>query len=111
MRVWLFGLVIGAGLAVLTTEISLIAMVFAVVAVVFLGLSVRPRYSFLSGGLIGVGGIWLAGTASFLVCQGSVAACGNPYPMAAIASALIIAGLVAGIVTARRTTNGSLKLG
>jgi hypothetical protein len=47
---------------VVTVEISLIGMILAVVAVIFLGLSVPPRYALLSGGLIGIGGVWLVGT-------------------------------------------------
>jgi hypothetical protein len=109
MRVWLVGIALGAVLAVVTTEISLIAMVIGVVAVVLLGLTVPPRYALLSGGLIGVGGVWLAGTASFLNCPDSTAACGNPVPWLGVASAMILAGLVAGIATARGSSRGFLR--
>ena len=101
MRSWLLGLALGAVLTLVTTQISLIAMVAAVVTAVFLGLIVPPRYAFMSGGLIAVGGIWLAGTVPNLNCQLGAATCGNPYPLIALASIFIIGGVIAGLVTAR----------
>lgn len=102
MRTWLLGAALGVLLALVSLEISLIGMVLAVAAVIFLGLTVPPRYAFLSGGLIGIGGLWFGLTASHLPCQGSADACGNPYPFIAIAGALIVVGLIAGIATARQ---------
>jgi len=109
MRLWLFGLALGAVITVVAAEISIIAMVVAVVAVVFLGLTVPPRYGLLSGGLIGVGGVWLVGTASLLGCTGSVAACGNPYPLIGLAAGMVVLGLLAGLATLRGSGHGLLR--
>ena len=87
-------------LAVISVETSLIGMVLAIAAVILLGLKVQPRYAFLSGGLVGIGGLWLVGTLNTLPCQGSAAACGNPFPFIAISGGLVTAGLIAGIATA-----------
>lgn len=98
---WLLGVVVGLGLAFVSVEISLIGMVLAVVALVGFGLAVRPRYAFLSGALIGIGGLWVGATVSTLPCEQSAAACGNPYPLIAIAGALVVIGVIAGVMTAR----------
>lgn len=105
MRLWIVGLAVGVISTVVSAEISIIAIVFAVVAVVFLGFVVPPRYAFLSGGLIGVGAVWLVGTVPLLNCQGTVEACGNPYPLIGLAAALVVIGLVAGLATARASTS------
>ncbi len=108
MRMWLFGAALGIVLAVVSVETSLIGMVLAVAAVIFLGLTVRPRYAFLSGALVGIGGLWLATTVSTLPCEGSVAACGNPYSFIGLAGALVTAGLIAGVATMRQRNGQSL---
>ena len=102
MRIWLFGLVLGVVLTAVATEISLIAMIAAVVVIIFLGLIVPPRYAFLSGGFIGIGGLWLAAIVPTLNCQLGTAACGNPYPLTGLASVLVIFGVIAGLATTRR---------
>jgi hypothetical protein len=107
MRLWIVGLAVGVASTVISAEISIIAVVLAVVAVIFLGLVTPPRYAFLSGGLMGVGAVWLAGTVPLLDCQGTVAACGNPYPLIGLAAALVVIGLVAGLATARASTSRS----
>lgn len=101
MRTWLFGFALGAVLALVSVEISLIGMVLAVAAVIVVGIVMPPRYAFLSGGLVGIGGLWLVGTLSSLPCEGSAAACGNPYPMIGLTATLVLVGLIAGLVTAR----------
>jgi hypothetical protein len=75
-------------------------MVLAIAAVVALGFLVPPRFALLSGGLIGTGGVWLAGTLSSLPCEGALEACGNPYPMIGVAGGLVLIGLLAGLATA-----------
>lgn len=101
MRLWIIGLAVGVFATVVSAEISIVFMVLAVIAVAFLGLVVPPRYAFLSGGLIGVGAVWLVGTAPLLNCQGTTAACGNPYPLIGLAVVLVVIGLFAGLATAR----------
>ena len=101
MRTWLSGLVIGIVLIVLATEISLIAMVAAAATTIVAGLIVPPRYAFLSGGLIGIGGFWLAAIVPTLNCQLGAAACGNPYPLLGLAVVLVIGGIVVGLATWR----------
>ena len=55
-----------------------------------------------------MGGLWLVGTAvPYVQCQYGVDTCGNPYPMISVASALLVAGLIAGVATARRSEDGS----
>ena len=101
MRTWLFGFALGVVLAFVSVEISLIVMGLAVAAVIVIGMALPPRYAFLSGGLVGIGGLWLVGTLSSLPCEGSAAACGDPYPMIGVTATLVLVGLVAGLVTAR----------
>lgn len=100
MRVWLVGVVLGLVLAIVSVEVSLIGMVLAIAAVVALGFLVPPRFALLSGGLIGIGGLWLAGTLASLPCEGTVEACGNPYPMTAVTAGLVLVGVIAGLATA-----------
>jgi hypothetical protein len=103
VKTWLFGAALGLVLALVSVEISLIGMVLAIAGLVALGLAVPPRYAFLSGGLIGIDGLWLIAALSSvpLACEGSAGACGNPYPMIAVAAALVVGGVIAGLATAR----------
>jgi len=87
--------------ALVSVEISLIGMVVAIAAVIAIGTALRLRYAFLSGGLIAIGGLWLVATLPALTCEASAAACGNPNPMIGVSAAVVLAGLFAGVATAR----------
>jgi hypothetical protein len=99
-----FGAVLGSASGVLAVTfgvpgLSLLAVVVALSALI------PPRYAFLAGLLIAIGGLWLFfSVRSVIYCAASPSSCSGPQPgpFAVVSGVVLAVGLLALAVTRRR---------
>jgi hypothetical protein len=102
------GVILGM-IAGLSVSLGILFVVAALALIVALGLS-APRYAFLAGGLIGLGGEWLVlSLNSALSCSRTEDFCGqaNFVPLTVAAIAILGAGLTFGALTLRSRARGT----
>ena len=99
-----FQLLIGVAIGIvasLSIAVGPTAAFVGLVILVAVGF-VQPRYWFLAGGLLGIGGIWFVLTlSSALACQASADLCSraNYFPLTALSFALVVLGIALALVT------------